>query len=201
MIKNIVFDCSDTLLRFGAPYALAHVVGDGERAARIKAAVHQSRGWNLYDKGLVTEDGLREEILPLFDEQDRPHAAWYLDNWLNFYTPIPGMQEIVRDLHEKGWPLYILSDFPPRMDELMAQFPALFSLFDGRAVSCQCQVTKGDKGLFRYFLDTFGLKAEECLFVDDVPRLVENAKSLGFSAIRFEDAQSLRTQLEQLGML
>ena len=201
MIKNIVFDCSDTLLRFSALDELAKVVGDPPRAARIKAAIHGSRAWNLYDKGLMSEEGLRREILPLFDENDRPHAAWYLDNWLKCYSPIPGMYEIVAEIREKGWPLYILSDFPPCFDALMARFPDLFRLFDGLAVSCECQATKGDKGLFAYLTEKFSLDPKECIFIDDVPRLVENACSLGFGGVHFENAQSLRAQLIRLGVL
>ena len=201
MIKNIVFDCSDTLLRFSALDELAKVVGDAPRAARIKAAIHQSRAWNLYDKGLMSEEGLRRDILPLFDEDDRPHAAWYLDNWLSCYAPIPGMFGIVAALREKGWPLYILSDFPPCFDALKARFPELFCLFDGMAVSCQCQATKGDKGLFTYLLEKFSLDPAECLFIDDVPRLVENARSMGFCGVEFVDAKSLREELARLGFL
>ena len=201
MIRNIVFDCSDTLLRFSALEELANVAGDAPRAARIKAAIHQSRAWNMYDKGMMSEDGLRREILPLFDEDDRPHAAWYLDNWLSCYAPIPGMIEIVAELREKGWPLYILSDFPPCFDALKARFPDLFSLFTGLAVSCECQATKGDKGLFTHLLNTFSLVPAECLFIDDVPRLVENARSLGFYGIDFKNAEDLHDQLSQLNVL
>ena len=201
MIKNIVFDCSDTLLRFSALDELTKVVGDASCAAQIKATIHQSRAWNLYDKGLMSEEGLRGEILPLFDESDRPYAAWYLDNWLKCYAPIPGMYEIVSELKEKGWPLYILSDFPSCFDELKARFPDLFSLFIGMAVSCECQATKGDKGLFVHLINKFALDPKECLFIDDVPRLVENARSLGFCGIAFENAQRLRAQLEQMSVL
>lgn len=201
MIKNIVFDCSDTLLRFSAQDELTKMVGDATRAARIKSAIHQSRAWNLYDKGLMSEDGLRREILPLFDESDRPHAAWYLDNWLKCYSPIPGMMEIVAQIKEKGWPLYILSDFPPCFDDLKMRFPDLFSLFTGLAVSCECQATKGDKGLFAYLLEKFALKPEECVFIDDVPRIVENACSLGFCGIVFDQAEELRAQLLKMDIL
>ena len=201
MIKNIVFDCSDTLLRFSALDELARVTGDAPRAARIKAAIHQSRAWNLYDKGLMSEEGLRREILPLFDEDDRVHAAWYLDNWLKCYSPIPGMYEIVAELKEKGWPLYILSDFPPCFDVLKMRFPALFGLFGGLAVSCECQATKGDKGLFAYLQSKFALDPAGCLFIDDVPRLVENACALGFHGVVFENAPRLREQLVEMNIL
>lgn len=201
MIKNIVFDCSDTLLRFGAPAELARVVGDASRAADIKARIHKSDTWPRYDKGQVSEDGLRRELLPLFDDADRPFAAWYLDNWLNFYSVIPGMAEMVAELRDRGWPLYIVSDFPPCFDVLAARFPDVLGCFDGMAVSFEYGATKGDKGLFAGFLNRFGLDPAECVFIDDVPRLVENARSMGFCGILFEDAQKLRAELVRLGVL
>lgn len=201
MIKNVVFDCSDTLLRFSALDELAKVMGDASRAAEIKGKIHASRGWNLYDKGLMSEEGLRAEILPLFEEQDRVYAAWYLDNWLACYAPIPGMFELIAALREKGWPLYMVSDFPPCFESLKARFPQLFCAFTGIAVSNECQVTKGDKGLFSYFLQKFSIDPATCVFIDDVPRLVENARSMGFEGIVFENAQSLREQLTQMKVL
>ncbi|MBQ6805038.1 MAG: HAD-IA family hydrolase [Clostridia bacterium] len=201
MIKNIVFDCSDTLLRFSAQDELAKVTGDNARAAEIKGKIHQSRSWNLYDKGIISEEELRQGILPLFDEADRPYAAWYLDNWLKCYSPIPGMFEIVAELREKGWPLYIVSDFPLCFDQLRARFSDLFQNFTGLAVSHECQATKGDKGLFAYFLQKFSIDPTECIFIDDVPRLVENARSMGFQGIVLENAKALRDQLEKLNIL
>lgn len=201
MVKNIVFDCSDTLLRYSALSGLTEVVGDADRAAEIKAAIHRNLAWNLYDKGLMSEEGLRQEILPTIDEKDRLHAAWYLDNWLRHYSLMPGMFEIVAELKEKGWPLYILSDFPPCFDVLKERFAELFGLFDGFAVSYECQATKGDKGLFAYLLKKFPLDPAECLFIDDIPKLIDNARSLGFHGIVLENAQSLREQLVQMEIL
>lgn len=201
MIKNIVFDCSDTLIKFTALAELTREVGDADRAAKIKAAIHSSRAWNLYDKGEMSESGLREEILPIFSEEDRPFAAWYLDNWLNCYAPIPGMLEIVNSIKEKGWPLYILSDFPPCFDALRARFGEILAPFDGMAVSFECRFTKSDMGLFRYLLEKFSLNPAECLFIDDVPRLVENARSLGFTGIIFEGAEKLSRTLRELDII
>lgn len=201
MIKNIVFDCSDTLLRFSDLDALTEVTGDASLAKKIKTTIHQSQAWDLYDKGLISKEGLRKEVLQLFDESHKPFAAWYLDNWLKCYAPIPGMYEIVSDLKEKGWPLYILSDFPMCFEDLKSRFPDLFSLFTGLAVSYECHATKRDMGLFAYLQNKFSLEPHECLFVDDVPLLIKNAQSLGFHGIVLENAQRLREQLKQLNVL
>ena len=200
-MKNIVFDCSDTLLRFSAMEELGKVMGDAEKAAEIKMKIHASHGWHQYDKGLISEEGLREEILPLFEESDRPYAAWYLDHWVECYAPIPGMFEIVAELKEKGWPLYIISDFPPCFSVLKNRFPALFACFTDLAVSYECQCIKGDKSLFQHFLDRFHCNAAECVFIDDVPRLVENARSLGFHGIIAENAGYVRSELSRLNIL
>ena len=111
------------------------------------------------------------------------------------------MQEILEDLHAKGWPLYILSDFPPCLNVLTDRFPAMFRHFKGMAVSFECRSTKGDKGLFAHLEKKHGLQAEKCVFIDDVPRLVENARSLGFRGIVFEDAEKLRAELTMLHVL
>jgi len=201
MIKYLAFDCSDTLLRFFVLDELAKRTGDHAQAQKIKASIHQSPAWCLYDKGLISEEGLREEILPLFHAEERSMAAWYLDHWVECYFPIPGMLELVSELHEKGWPLYLISDFPPRFEELANRFPALFHLFSGCSVSFQCHAIKRDKGLFTHFLQQFNRKAEECLFIDDIPRNVDNARSLGFQGIVFENADQLRSRLLSLGIL
>jgi len=201
MIKNILFDCSDTILRFTALDELSRVVGDSARAAEIKRTIHQSRGWNMYDKGEMTESSLRNAILPLFDEHNLPFARWYLDNWLKCYEPIPGMKDIIFSLAGRGLRLFLLSDFPPCFDDLLSHFSDIFVPFEGRAVSFECRSTKADMGIFRHIMEKYSLIPDECLFIDDVPRLVENARSIGINAILFEGAENLSASLKQLKLL
>lgn len=201
MIKTIVFDCSDTLLRFTALDELNKIVGDASRAAEIKAKIHQSSAWHLYDKGLISEEGMKQAILPLFVESERSFAAWYMDNWSKCYSPIPGMYELISELKGKGWPLYIISDFPPRFPELKERFADLFCQFSGIAVSYECHLTKRDKSLFSHFLQEFHFNATDCVFIDDYPPNPERARSLGFYGIVFENAQVLREQLAELSIL
>ena len=44
---------------------------------------------------------------------------------------------------------------------------------------------KPDPGIYRYLLERYGLKAEECLFVDDVQANVNGAVAVGMQAFRF----------------
>jgi FMN phosphatase YigB (HAD superfamily) len=45
-----------------------------------------------------------------------------------------------------------------------------------------------------------GLKAEECLFVDDLPGNIEAARKLGMNTIRFIGIDDLKTRLASFGI-
>ena len=57
-------------------------------------------------------------------------------------------------------------------------------------------LVKPDLRLFHVLLDRYGLKAEECTFVDDNPDNVAAARALGMEGIVFHGAKDLRKQLK-----
>ena len=42
--------------------------------------------------------------------------------------------------------------------------------------------------MYRHLLDTYALRAEDTVFIDDAPRNIEAAASLGMPALQFTDA-------------
>ena len=64
MIRNILFDCADTLLRFHSKEDLAVGLGDPARAERIHNALLRSEIWGKYDNGIVDEDEIKRVVLP-----------------------------------------------------------------------------------------------------------------------------------------
>ena len=71
MLKNIIFDCSDTLLHFDAPAWFATLTGDAQRAQHIVTAIMKSPVWYRYDNGTATAQDVEREVLPLLDAADR----------------------------------------------------------------------------------------------------------------------------------
>ena len=57
---------------------------------------------------------------------------------------------------------------------------------------------KPDPNIYRTLLDTYDLKEEECVFIDDRKENVEAAKKLGFHGIRFESYEQAAGDLEKL---
>ena len=115
---------------------------------------------------------------------------------------MPGMAELVADLHAADVPLYAITNFSgefwPPFREREAAF---FAPFRDVVVSGDEKLIKPDPAIYRLALDRFGLKAEDTAFVDDVPANVDGAAAVGMHALHFTGAEKLRADLRALGLL
>jgi len=200
MIKNVIFDCSETLLSFEAVDYLASLVGSREEAERIHFTMFTSPAWHLYDNGQLPEEELESALLPLLPEKDRAIAARYLKEWINTYGIIEGAPEVVEDVRKAGYKTYLLSDFPPCFNVLWEKYEFLHH-FDGRIVSCEIGYSKKDGVIFDILLQTFGLDPAECIFIDDIPRNIRIGEEHGISGILFTGVEPLREELARRGIL
>ena len=76
----------------------------------------------------------------------------------------------------------------------------LYSNFDVCIISCEVGFSKSESGLYKVFLEKSGLKAEECVVIDDREPPLELAKSIGFKTILFKNNKKLKEDLEKLGV-
>ncbi|ATE63517.1 HAD family phosphatase [Rhizorhabdus dicambivorans] len=115
---------------------------------------------------------------------------------------LPGMGDIVRDLHGRGVPLYAITNFshefwPP----FRAREAAVFDLFDDIVVSGDEKLIKPDRAIYHLALARFGLTADEAIFIDDRAENVIAAEACGIHGHVFRDAADLRARLESLRLL
>ena len=115
---------------------------------------------------------------------------------------LPGMRDLVLELDTAGVPLYAITNFsgefwPP----FRAREADLFDRFRGIIVSGDELLTKPDPAIYHLALDRFGLRAEECVFVDDRADNVAGAQNVAMEAVLFTDATALRTDFARLGVL
>jgi 2-haloacid dehalogenase len=81
-----------------------------------------------------------------------------------------------------------------------ARFPFL-AWFEAVIVSGEERLVKPDPAIFRLLVERHGLEPEGTVFVDDLAANVAAAAALGFRALRFSYAPSLRRDLVALGLL
>ncbi|UJX39966.1 HAD family phosphatase [Desulfovibrio sp. JY] len=105
---------------------------------------------------------------------------------LSRFTPRPFMFAIVDAARAAGMKTAILSDQTTWLPRLDAKYD-VFSHFDAVFNSYDHGVTKRDAAFFELALDHLGSAPAASIFIDDAPRNVDLAASLGLRAILYTD--------------
>ncbi|MGZ6255251.1 MAG: HAD family hydrolase [Candidatus Chromulinivorax sp.] len=106
---------------------------------------------------------------------------------------IPESISLLHQLKEKGYQLYIISNWDASSFPLLErQFPAIFSyqntaMFDGIITSGQVQIVKPNVAIFELALKKFNLKPQEAIFIDDVIENIQAARNIGIQSIHCID--------------
>ncbi len=199
MIKNLIFDFSDTLCHFGG-HKWLFTLTDEERALRIHRGMFLNPEWQRYDRGEISGEEMRAIYLVSMLPEDRELANEYFDTWYRKHTVIEGIPEVLSELKAKGYGLYLLSDYPECFEHVWESFE-LFDMFDGRGVSYELHARKRERTAFPLLLERYGLLAEECFFADDLYLNTDAATECGLTAHLFTTTENLREDLTRLGIL
>lgn len=125
----------------------------------------------------------------------------YTENFAaSLVGPVPGTEEVVRELRTLGVRLYGLTNWSAEMfHEAEPAAPAI-GLMEDVLVSGRVGLVKPDPRIFEAATERFALDPARTLFVDDSVANVTAARALGFRTLHFEDAAGLRATLRDLGV-
>ena len=195
MIKNIIFDCGQVLIRYNETEIAAHYVDTPEEAEFLGRIAMARKYWNRFDEGTLNEADYLEQVKKELPEHLHKAVEMLVRGWIGNCPMIPGMEDIVRDVKKSGKKLYLLSNFNQRLRT--EPYPIL-SEFDALVISGEINKVKPDRAIYDYLLNTYALNPEECIFIDDNPANIAMAESLGITGYLFDgDAVKLRAYLEE----
>ena len=200
MIKNILFDMGQVLIRFDQKYFIKRLGIEDADLDLLLREVYRSVEWVQMDRGTLREEDAFRSISKRLPE--RLHdAAWKLIcMWDRPILEVAGMYELVEELKGLGYGIYLLSNASVRQHDYWPRIPAS-RFFDGKLISADVHVIKPQPEIYRRCLEKFGLQAEECFFIDDAPANIEGALCCGIAGAVFHgDAKLLRSQLRTAGI-
>lgn len=201
MIRNIVFDMGGVLIRFDRPYFIRRLGVAPEDAPILLNEVFRSLEWAQMDRGSITEAEAVERVCRRLPERLRGAAEKLITLWERPILPVEGMYELAGELKGMGYGVYLLSNASARQHEYWPRVPAS-RFFDGKLISADVGLVKPQPEIYRVFCDTFGLKPEECFFIDDAPANIEGAYEVGMPGFVFnDDVGALRRALRSQGLL
>ena len=120
--------------------------------------------------------------------------------WLNGYVPIEGTVDIIKELKGNGYEIIYLSDnVQERIDYLEEKYHFL-QYFESGVFSHIVGVRKPNPKIYQLALEEASNPAENCVYIDDKPNLLEEADKLGMSTIAFVNPDETRKKLRELGV-
>ncbi len=152
--------------------------------------------WVDFELGRRTEP----EFLADFFADGRDYdKAGFVRTVRGAYRWLPGMEELLRELRNRGYSMHAFSNYPVWYQMIEERLGAS-RFIEWTFVSCLIGLRKPDPAVYAHVLDELGVPAERCIFVDDRNSNCEAAREAGIRAIQFHGAESLRASLRDVGV-
>lgn len=200
-MKNIVFDLGRVLIDWQPELAFRDHFADPAEIGPWMARVDFD-GWNrLQDGGRSLADGLAVARATYGD--DAAPLETYVQNFpLTITQPVPGTWDLIEMLDASEFALFAITNWSAdNWPAALARYPRLGTIFRDIVVSGQVGMLKPEPGIYELLMNRNGLRASDCLFIDDSVDNVKGAADLGMKAIQFTGADDLSDRLERLGLL
>jgi HAD superfamily hydrolase (TIGR01509 family) len=193
--RAILWDLMDTLVR--DPFFTHMAPFFGLSFEQLLATKHPTT-WLEFELGRIGEQELGARF---FRDGTPVDSAALKQRMRSAYEWVDGMEALVRELHERGVPMHLLSNYP-EWYQLCDERLGVFRYVEPSFVSCRTGVRKPAAEAYLQACAGLGLTPAECLFIDDREPNCAAARALGMEAVRFDgDAASLRAELERLELL
>ena len=196
MIKNIIFDIGNVLMKFDYHPFIKELLKDEDKIEHVNNALWHTGYWNDMDRGedtdvifnkmLEAEPDYADEIRLTFDNVgDCIKYCDYAIPW-------------IKELRSRGFKIYYLSNYATHTMDANRQALDFLPYMDGGIFSCYERIIKPDPEIFKLMMKRFSLRPEECVFLDDNPNNVKAAREQGINAVQFADYDQARLELDDL---
>lgn len=185
-ISTLIFDLGGVLLNLDKPRCVANFEKIGIHVMEDLLSLTHQQGFILdFELGNITTSEFRNRLRGYADREvtdQQIDAAWN-----SFLVNIPNEKlELLKQLKTK-FKILMLSNtndlsFNHTVDTMInVNGNRLEDYFDKCYLSYKLHLAKPHREIFDYLLKDAGVKAENCLFIDDGASNIEAAKALGFN--------------------
>ena len=193
---NLIFDFGNVLVRWEPEKVyIPYFGGDEAKFWFFWRHVCDATFRNRIDAGEDQRQCIaeRQRLYPEYAES----IDMYFSRWEDALPgEMPGMRELLTELkNDPRYRIYGLTNWSMEtFPAARARFPIL-QMIDNYVVSGDVGMVKPDLAIFQLLLNRFGLRPEECLFIDDNPANIEGARRAGIDGIVFTGSEELRRHL------
>ncbi len=201
MIKNIIFDMGQVIVKYDPAFFIERIgINDVEDKEKLLREIYHSIEWSMIDHGLLDENDAYKIIENRLPDYLKEYAYPLVCEWYKPLIPIQGAYNLVRELKEKGYHLFLLTNACKSHPDYW-QNCEVASLFEDTLVSSLVLLLKPQAEIYHLALNKFNIKADETLFIDDNMTNCEMAVYCGLHSMVFHgDYQEIREKMNNLGI-
>ncbi len=153
--------------------------------------------WVDFELGQSSEQAFLESF---FDDGRDFDRTGFVDQVRSSYRWLPGLEELLVELHEARTPMHAFSNYPIWY-RLIEERLSPSRYLDWTFVSCITGLRKPDPAAYAHALSELRVSPERCVFIDDRRSNCEAARQCGIRSIQFEGIDLLRASLREVGAL
>jgi epoxide hydrolase-like predicted phosphatase len=196
-IKAVIFDLGGVLVRTEFPEVRHQLeLQLGFQPGTMDRTIWGSKEWELAQIGALTYEEYWNRVgatLGLSTPQEIADFRRQYFSGDRVDQELVGLIEELRPRYKIG----LLSNAPDKLDTWLENDWGIVHLFDAIVYSGKVGMVKPDPRIYQLILERLEIQSAEALFVDDYPRNIDAALSLGMAAIRFTSTEALRDDLRQ----
>lgn len=198
-IRAIIFDIGRVLIHVN----VAHAVGGLAEGL----VVSPQEIWSALEKDPLWKDWQEGRISP---RDWHLHVSKRLGSTLNFEQFVEVWNRALepKPIHKDGfleklarrYRVAVLSNTDPLHVAHMEATYGFLRLFPARIYSCRVGASKPDPIIYKEALEACKVRAQEAVYVDDIPSYAQAAERLGMRGIVFETPEQLLDSFGRLGI-
>ncbi len=201
MVKNILFDMGSVLVRFEPTEFISRLDVTPEDAEALRREVFRSADWVRLDRGTFTQREAIDAICTRLPERLHGHVEQLVLHWDAERPEVPGMYELVKELSERGYPLFLLTNASIRHHSYWPNFRFAPFFGDRIMLSAEWKLLKPEREFYEKAIALLGFDPAESVFIDDQPTNIEGGERCGIPGIVFHnDVALLRRRLREKGV-
>ncbi|MBQ8311199.1 MAG: HAD family phosphatase [Clostridia bacterium] len=199
MIKNMVFDFGQVLVRFEPSYMVGRYITDPQDASLLEQVIFDRLYWDRLDAGTISD----EDVIAACKTRI-PSRLWNVTetiyyNWIYNIPEIEGMDALIQHIRQQyGVRVFLLSNISTYFADHADEIPILRHL-DGYVFSSVCGKVKPDRAIYEHLCNTHGLCPAETIFIDDRAENIAGAQDCGIAGYVFDgNVATLRDYLDRI---
>lgn len=193
MIKNIVFDLGNVLIRFN-PEKFVEENIEKEYREKFIETIFKSQEWQDLDRGTLEYKDAIDRFIKKIPKCETAIKKLFKESIMGCLSPIE-KNIITLNILKNKYRLYIISNFHgPAFDSVSKKWD-FFKLFQGEVISSHVKYLKPEKEIYKLLFDKYFLNPAESIFIDDSLENVEMSIKLGMDAIHLKNYEVLEKEL------